>query len=832
MTRILKPVYLIDELGELGRLPDGSIVNIGGVEGPSFTVGGRGLLFDDGSSTSPGGVDGFTLQVAYDNATSPAAIVLDTGKDFVLEAVNGRKLTFNADTGNVVIEGDLSVLGDSSVIEGSIYNVNQVNISQPDATTVGLIIEPLNSVTVDLVQVRAVNGGPTVFRIDSSGVMHATEAVIDTLNGTAVQDLLDHLDAALLPAKHGADQISVAPLTNLAGTNVQQVLEAIDGVITSIGAGSVTSVGIASTDLTVIGSPITTAGTISLELNTVPISKGGTGATTAEAAINALVPVQTGNGGKLLGTDGTSVGWVDAASIATGGLFFIDATPTSSGIVGNPQFVPGTVPANRVILEATTDTNNVTVSLFAEGGTAFYSPTVTVTTIPPQSGGPIVASLVEDPTDRRSYIATANLTGISVDTVVNAVSSTGATATMTIIRAAAGPAFSSLLIGPLPGVQTEAKAGDIVTVSGVVENDAVYAELLAFGAVGTVTGLLVGAADSGGAGFKTVTGSFAVSSLSGTQFVQARARNSLGTYGITATSSNSIVLNQTYPSIGARTITYPVGQQAIKGAESATVAATITNFDTVTYTATNMSVDSPSVYAVSKTVTRTGGTYSFGTNNYTITANRAANNATTVASSAVTIADAAPTASISISGSPARLRSTAAGLDYTITITANQRLLSAPSLAASSGTWQGAGWTGSGTTWTRVLRISDPDPKGPQTFSNLTLTGLAGVVGTVITAGAAYTVGGFPVRTITFPAFARFAPIGTLVTDFSKVSASYTGSVSLTRYSDTADHFQGFTIVDSGGNFDAMGGYLYISDAAFAGSNTSGTLQLDIEEVA
>jgi hypothetical protein len=112
------------------------------------------------------------------------------------------------------------------------------------------------------------------------------------------------------------------------------------------------------------------------------------------------------------------------------------------------------------------------------------------------------------------------------------------------------------------------------------------------------------------------------------------------------------------------------------------------------------------------------------------------------------------------------------------------------------------------------------------------MTGLAGIIGTVITAGSAYNVGGFPLRTITFPAFAQFAPIGTTVADFSKVAASYTGASVLTRYSDTAQHFQGFTITDGSGNFDPNGGYLFISDAAFAGSNTSGTLQLDIEEVA
>ena len=44
--------------------------------------------------------------------------------------------------------------------------------------------------------------------------------------------------------------------------------------------------------------------------DTVPISNGGTGATTATAALNALLPSQTGNNTKVLGTDGTNTSWV------------------------------------------------------------------------------------------------------------------------------------------------------------------------------------------------------------------------------------------------------------------------------------------------------------------------------------------------------------------------------------------------------------------------------------------------------------------------------------------------------------------------------------------
>lgn len=827
-------VYLNTASGELGKLPDFGIVNIGGTAGPTFTVDGKALLFADGGTTdgSPASLS-LTLQGAYNNSAAPATINLTAGRDLVFNALNSKAFQFDAATGKVTITGDLEVLGASSIIEGTISNVDQLAINAPSGSTSSLLIQPMAGVvmTTDVVRIQNQSGALPVFTIDALGNTFIRTLSVGSVDFAAFYNAFtSHI--ALGGIKHEANQISVAPLTYLAGADVQAVLEEIDLFIASAGSGSVTSVAVTSADMVVTGSPITSTGTIDLELNTVPIAKGGTGEITASAAINALVPLQAGQGGKVLSTDGTAVAWVALGASSSGaGLFFTNAAPTSSGNVGGKLYVSGTTPANKVIYEATTDNNAVTVTLFAEGDSAFYSPTITITTIPPQAGGPIVAAITEDPADKRSYTAVAPLVGLTVSTVVNAVSSTGATATMTIQRAAVGPTFSALAFGPLPGLQTEVKAGDVITVSGTVQNDAVYAEIVSGGAVSTVTAMTLGAPGSGGIGFRSAFATVTIGGGTGPQTVQARARTSLGTYGANFTTTNNVVLNQTYPSIVARVITYPAGQQAIKGIESATVTAAITNFDTVQYSGTDLSVFSPTTYSAAKVVTRTGGTYSFNVPNYTIAANKASNNATTTVTSAITIADVPPTAAITISGSPARLFSSPTGVDYTITITANQRLSVAPSLVASSGTWQG-GWSGSGSTWTRVLRIVDANPKGPQLFSGMSLTGLAGLVGSVITSGAAYIVGGFAARIITFAPFERFHAIGTNVVDFTKVTASYTGSSVLTRRSDTNDVFQNFTIVNASGVFDPTGGFLFISDLAFSGANTSGTLQLTVAEAA
>ena len=513
-------------------------------------------------------------------------------------------------------------------------------------------------------------------------------------------------------------------------------------------------------------------------------------------------------------------------SVIVGNVYITDIIPTSTGIVGSKTYDPNTVPANAVMTEATSDTNNITVKIFAEGGNAFYSPTVTINGVQAT-----LTKIVSD--SSRVYTGQANITIGAGDTTIEVVSSTGATASAIVHKAAAGPTVQSVVIGALPGTQTEAKGGDVVQVSGVVDNAATYVEVFG-GAANAATSLTLGAADSGGAGKKTFTGSFTVSGVPvGAQTVTARAKNALGTFGANTVSSNTITLNQTYPTIPAITIAYPAGQSALKGTEVATLTSAITNADTVVYSSSaNLSVANPNTYAASKSVSRVSGGYVIGVNNYTITATKASNGAVTTRSAAVSIADTAPTAAITITGSPARLVSSPAGQSYTVTVTANQQLSSAPSLAPSSGTWSGS-WTGSGTTWSRTLLIKDTDTKGVQAFTGLTLPNLALVNGNSITSGSSYTVGGFTRRTVTLAAFAQFAAIGTSVVNIAKVTAKYSGaSANLVYQASTDNLFQGFTITDASGVFSATGNQIFITDQAYAGANTSGTLQVEVEEVA
>jgi hypothetical protein len=107
-------------------------------------------------------------------------------------------------------------------------------------------------------------------------------------------------------------------------------------------SGTVTSVNVAggSTGLTFSGGPVTTSGTITMA-GTLAIGSGGTGQTTANAALNALLPSQGGNSGKRLQTDGTNTSWVTPTS---GTVTSVNATGADGITVsGVPFTTSGTI---------------------------------------------------------------------------------------------------------------------------------------------------------------------------------------------------------------------------------------------------------------------------------------------------------------------------------------------------------------------------------------------------------------------------------------------------------------------------------------------------------
>jgi hypothetical protein len=175
----------------------------------------------------------------------------------------------------------------------------------------------------------------------------------------------------------------------VAGTNVTISPSNGTGIVTINASGGgggsgVTSVGITSGDLTITNSPITGSGSIGLSLNTVPLNKGGTGQTSAAAAINALMPNQSGNSGALLTTNGTNLSWqAFPRSVGPSGyttlpgnvILYWGSVTTPNVDIGDHYVMPVTFPAGLFgqVFNVTGIVNSVPSTSGPGGPDAFMS---------------------------------------------------------------------------------------------------------------------------------------------------------------------------------------------------------------------------------------------------------------------------------------------------------------------------------------------------------------------------------------------------------------------------------------------------------------------------
>ena len=141
------------------------------------------------------------------------------------------------------------------------------------------------------------------------------------------------------------------------------------------GGGTVTSVGMSVPSfLSVSGSPVTTSGTLAVTYSgtALPIANGGSGQTTANAALNAFLPSQATHSGKVLQTDGTNTSWQTNGS----GTVTSVAVSVNNGISvsGSPITTSGTFTLG---LGAITPTSVSTGALTASGAVSLPAQSIT-----------------------------------------------------------------------------------------------------------------------------------------------------------------------------------------------------------------------------------------------------------------------------------------------------------------------------------------------------------------------------------------------------------------------------------------------------------------------
>ena len=150
--------------------------------------------------------------------------------------------------------------------------------------------------SVTTVSVVSANGfAGSVANASTTPAITLTTTVTGLLkgNGTAVSAAVSGTDYA--PATSGSSLLYGNGAGGFSNVTVGAGLSFSAGTLSSTITGTVTSIDVSggTTGLTTSGGPITTSGTITLA-GTLAIANGGTGQTTASAALNALGGIGTG----------------------------------------------------------------------------------------------------------------------------------------------------------------------------------------------------------------------------------------------------------------------------------------------------------------------------------------------------------------------------------------------------------------------------------------------------------------------------------------------------------------------------------------------------------
>jgi len=196
------------------------------------------------------------------------------------------------------------------------YNVNQVITSQATLNTILASTNPaLNGYyAVSFASPVGMSAG-CIFAKFSAGGVTANNTVEQFLTCTA-PTIYDYTTKQIF-GKNGAGAFNawISPSTGAylplsGGTMSGNITIPTGNLITLTDAPAA---GTSAANKTYVDGAITAQYPIS-------IANGGTGQTTANAALNALLPSQTGQNGKVLGTNGTSTSWVASAGATTNTL--------------------------------------------------------------------------------------------------------------------------------------------------------------------------------------------------------------------------------------------------------------------------------------------------------------------------------------------------------------------------------------------------------------------------------------------------------------------------------------------------------------------------------
>lgn len=519
---------------------------------------------------------------------------------------------------------------------------------------------------------------------------------------------------------------------------------------------------------------------------------------------------------------------VDAGTSALKGVVHVTNVEPRNGGTVIITWEPNTNDA--VVQSFVTNTFELTITLDSRSLTNDWIPNVELDGQLIPDPGP---SWVEQPNGRFQAQIDITLSPAATQLVADYID--GGTHIVNLLLDTSGPSVNSVSLAQNPLIptswgltaglrQTTLKAGDEIEITGTVDSDAVYVEVVDDGIFSSGNVSI-----NQGEGSFTLTGIVSNRTQTGA-IARLRARNYLGTWGpvidVTAQPRN---LEQVLPTIAPIIINYPVDQGALKDSEQASISSTVANMDYTIYSTyrNELTIPNPNIYSASKTVTRnnlSGINYNDSNINYEITARKVSNGSETIRGTVVEIANIAPV--VGINGATERLISSTIGYNHPITLVSDQKLLQAPELETQVDAGQLQSFTGSDKIWNNILVVIDSDIKGTHNWILIEAVNKAGLTANIITLNPSYTLGGFETRRVIFDSFNPTSNIGTTVTDPNKVIALDLGGNAMTldidnvpKYSNPKRYF-----VQAGDST------LYWTDQSAIDENSQGTAFIDITE--
>ncbi len=261
--------------------------------------------------------------------------------------------------------------------------------------------------------------------VTPSGAGTVTSVAVTTANGVS-GSVANATSSAAISLTLGAITPSSVAATgsvtgsNLSGTNTGDQTITLTGDITGSGTGSfATTIGAGKVTNNMLAGSIDLTSKVTGAL---PIANGGTGQTSETNAINALLPTQTGNSGKVLSTNGTSTSWISASGSGTVTSVGVSGS-NGIGVSGSPITASGTIALSLGTITPTS-VNGLTLSALTAGFTIAGGTTSKTLTVP------LDASVSGTNTGDQTITLTGDITGTGTGSFVTTIGSSKVTNSM------------------------------------------------------------------------------------------------------------------------------------------------------------------------------------------------------------------------------------------------------------------------------------------------------------------------------------------------------------------------------------------------------------------